>query len=445
VATKKKTTKTTSSSKKGSSKTGSSKTGSSKTGSAKKGSAKRGTATTDGAAAVDAEAPDTEAPDAEAAAQAVAPDEEVLRQPAEVAYAEQLEALRQNDTDAAPASWHLSPRSVLTYVVGGKTLEATIGGRKTKVEITRKFFGDDAVVERSIVTLASERALLLVGEPGTGKSWLSEHLAAAISGNSCLTIQGTAGTTEEHIKYSWNVARVIAEGYALTNLVPSPTMNAMRSGTLLRFEEITRCVPDVQDALVSILSDKAVAVPELPASPMIWARPGFNVIATANSRDQGVNELSAALKRRFNYVHIPLISDQRTELSVVRQRTQELMARYGIEARVAPPVLELLTTVFRELRAGKSKEGVGLKKPGTTMSTAEAISCALDAALHARYFGDGSVRAEDLARNLAGSVVKEDLGDLATLREYAALVAKKRGKDDDMWQRFHDALAAAAR
>lgn len=370
---------------------------------------------------------------------------EVLRLPAEVAYADQIEALRQNEQDTPPASWRLSPRSVLSYVVGGKTLTATIDGDERSVEITRKFFGDDTVVERAIVTLASERALLLVGEPGTGKSWLSEHLAAAISGNSSLTIQGTAGTTEEHIKYSWNVARVIAEGYTLANLVPSPTMNAMRAGAVLRFEEITRCVPDVQDALVSVLSDKAIAVPELPDSPLLWAKPGFNVIATANTRDQGVNELSAALKRRFNYVHIPIVGDQRTEQSIVKQRTSELMERYNIEARVDPPVLDLLTTVFREIRRGKSKEGVGLKKPGTTMSTAEAIGCALDAALHARYFGDGRVSAADVARNLAGSVVKEDLADLAALREYASLVAKKRATKDPTWKEFHDALAAAVR
>ncbi|MCX4247672.1 ATP-binding protein [Paraliomyxa miuraensis] len=381
----------------------------------------------------------------EPASEGASSDGEVLRQPAEVAHADQLEALRQNESDTAPASWWLSPRSVLTYIVGGKTLTATIRGKQTEVEITRKFFGDDTVVERAIVTLASERALLLVGEPGTGKSWLSEHLAAAICGNSCLTIQGTAGTTEEHIKYSWNVARVIAEGYTLANLVPSPTMNAMRSGALLRFEEITRCVPDVQDALVSVLSDKAIAVPELPSSPLIWAKPGFNVIATANSRDQGVNELSAALKRRFNYVHIPIIGDQRTEQSVVRQRTSELMQRYGLQAKVAPPVLDLLTTVFRELRQGKSKEGIGLKQPGTTMSTAEAIGCALDAALHARYFGDGTVRPADIARNLTGSVVKEDLGDLASLREYATLVGKKRGAKDPVWKELCDALEVALR
>src|SRR5579859_5839251 len=164
-------------------------------------------------------------------------DGEVLREPAEVRYADQLEALKQNDSETPPPSWRLSPRSVLTYITGGKTLKAKVNGKSVEVPITRKFFGDDGIVERSIVTLASERALLLIGEPGTGKSWLSEHLAAAISGNSLQTIQGTAGTTEEQIKYSWNVARVIAEGPKPENMIPSPCMTAMKAGTLFRFEE----------------------------------------------------------------------------------------------------------------------------------------------------------------------------------------------------------------
>src|SRR3954462_7425232 len=269
-------------------------------------------------------------------------DADVLRLPAERTYADQLEALRATDVDPKPSSWQLSPRAVLAYVVGGKTIDATVNGKKQRVTITRKFFGDDAIVERAIVTLASERALLLVGEPGTGKSWLSEHLAAAISGNSTLTVQGTAGTTEEQIKYSWNIARVIAEGPRAENLIPSPTMIAMRTGTLLRFEEITRCVPDVQDALVSILSDKAIAVPELPDANMIFAKPGFNVIATANSRDQGVNDLSAALKRRFNYVHIPIVADKKTEVEIVRQRSTDLLARYEMPSTIEPSILDLL-------------------------------------------------------------------------------------------------------
>jgi MoxR-like ATPase len=364
--------------------------------------------------------------------------QEALRLPAEVIFADQLEALRQNDADTPPASWRLSPLSVLAYITGGKTLEATVGGKRQKVEITRKFFGDAAIVERAIVTLASDRALLLVGDPGTGKSWLSEHLAAAISGNSTLVIQGTAGTTEEHIKYSWNIARVIAEGPRPENLIPSPTMVAMRAGALLRFEEITRCVPDVQDALVSVLSEKNIAVPELPDANTVFARPGFNVMATANSKDQGVNDLSAALKRRFNYVHIPIVSDKKTEVEIVRQRSADLLARYDIPTRIEPAVLELLATAFRELRDGKTADGISVKSPGTSLSTAEAIGTAVDAALHSRYFGDGKVTAGSIARNLVGSIVKEDAQDLAALKEYVAIIAKKRATSDKNWQEFHD-------
>ena len=280
-----------------------------------------------------------------------ATDGNILREPAEVQYRQQLEALKQQDKDTPPSAWKLSPRSVLAYITGtAKPIKATIDGKQVEVPITRKFFGDDTIVERSIVTLASERALLLVGEPGTGKSWLSEHLAAAISGCSTLTIQGTAGTTEDQIKYSWNVARVIAEGPKTENMIPSPTMIAMRTGALLRFEEITRCVPDVQDALVSILSDKNIVVPELPDANMVYARPGFNIIATANSRDQGVNELSAALKRRFNYVHIPIVADQKTEIAIVRDRSKELLERYKIPAKIEESVLTVLATVLRDAR-----------------------------------------------------------------------------------------------
>ncbi len=372
----------------------------------------------------------------------------ILREPAELQYRAQLDALIQADAttsrDAPPNAWKLSPRSVLAYITGTpKPIEATIGGKKVSVAITRKFFNDDALVERAIVTLASERALLLVGEPGTGKSWLSEHLAAAISGCSTLTIQGTAGTTEDQIKYSWNVARVIAEGPKPSNLIPSPTMIAMRTGGLLRFEEITRCVPDVQDALVSILSDKNIVVPELPDANMVFARPGFNIIATANSRDQGVNELSAALKRRFNYIHIPIVGDQKTEMAIVRDRSKELIERYKIPAKLEEPVLEVLATVFREMRNGTTADGTTFQKTSTTLSTAEAIAVALDSAIYARYFGTGAIGVADVAKNLVGSIVKEDLADLQVLKEYLSLVAKKRGAKDALWKAFHDAAIKA--
>lgn len=379
-------------------------------------------------------------PPAAPASDAAEQSPELLREPAEIKYRRELEALRQNETDQAPAAWLLAPRSVLTYIVGSKKpLKAKIDGKDVEVPITRKFFGDDSIVERSIVTLASERALLLVGDPGTGKSWLSEHLAAAISGTSLLTIQGTAGTTEEQIKYSWNIARIIAEGPRPDNMIQSPCMLAMRAGKIFRFEEITRCVGDVQDALVSICSDKTIAVPELPGDPMVFARPGFNIIATANARDQGVNDLSAALKRRFNYIHIPVVADQKTEVEIVRTRSAELLERYKIPGRIEDPVLKLLTTVFREMRQGATGEGLSVQKPSTTLSTAEAIGVALDSAIHSRYFGTGTVGPEDIARNLIGSIVKEDLGDLKVLKEYMNLVAKKRAAGDPAWKTFYEA------
>jgi MoxR-like ATPase len=370
----------------------------------------------------------------------------ILREPCEVQYQLQLDALAQHDKDDAPFSWKLSPRAVLTYILGGQELTIGKGKNKKTVPITQKYFGDRRLVERAIITLASDRALLLLGDPGTGKSWLSENLAAAICGDSTLTIQGTAGTTEEHIKYTWNIARVIAEGYTTDNIVPSPSMVAMQQGKLLRFEEITRCVSDVQDSLVSLLSEKNIAIPELPDTRLQHATPGFNVIATANSRDRGVNELSAALKRRFNYLHIPTVSDKKTELAIVEQRLAEQLQQYQLDVSVDDDTLDLLVTVFRELRNG-SREGRdessskgGVTRSANTLSTAEVISVMLDASLHAHYYGEKTVQIESVCANIQGVMVKEDASEAETLKSYNEQVAKPRAKDSPLWDTFYQCI-----
>src|SRR5271154_752346 len=244
-----------------------------------------------------------------------------LRQPAEILFTEELNALINAEKHHVPAGWRMSPRSVLTYICGGKC---------GKLDITPKYIGHQRLVEIAISTLVTDRALLLIGEPGTAKSWLSEHLAAAINGDSTKVVQGTAGTTEEQIRYTWNYAMLIAHGPSHEALIKSPIFRAMESGTIARFEEITRCAAEVQDALISILSEKRLSLPEL--STEVPAAKGFSMIATANTRDRGVNDMSAALKRRFNMIVLPTPATIEAEIDIVRRRVRDLSVNLELKA-----------------------------------------------------------------------------------------------------------------
>ena len=310
----------------------------------------------------------------------------ILRPAVEALYKHELAALALADEQhPKPANRKLSPRAVATFILGSRGEKLKDDSGKS-IEITQKFFGDDALVQRSVVTLASHRGLMLVGDPGTAKSMLSELLAAAISGTSMLTIQGSAATTEDNVKYSWNYALLLARGPVPEALVASPLHTAMSQGKLCRFEELTRCPLEVQDSLVSVMSDKVLLVPELKGDGnVVSAREGFNIIATANSRDRGVNEMSAALKRRFNFETVRPISDLEMEVSLVEREAKKLLAGSSAKVEVQKAVIELLVTAFQELRTGESKEGVRLDKPSTALSTAEAVGVAYAAGLHAFY------------------------------------------------------------
>ncbi len=367
------------------------------------------------------------------------PATEIIRQPAELRCADELAALQAHDRWPKPPGWLLSPRMVETFVMGSR--DSFPGPNGGKLPITPKFVGDHRIVQVAIATLASDRALMLAGEPGTAKSWLSEHLAAGISGTSRLIVQGTAGTTEEQVKYSWNYALLIAEGPSRNALVESPILRGMQTGRLVRIEELTRCAAEVQDALISVLSEKQVAVPEL--DEMVPARRGFAVIATANTRDRGVNDMSSALKRRFNFVTIPVISDLEQEAAIVERRSAELLADLGVHVQVPRDLVKLLTTVFSELRRGQTVDGKAkVKSPTTVLSTAELISVVADGALIGSFFGQGQPTVQDCFGALVGTVAKENQADLGVLQEYLETVAKGRSERvwRDLYRAGHDLL-----
>jgi len=367
--------------------------------------------------------------------QTIKPTPELLREPPEVRYAAELEALAKSDTDSRPPGWKLSPKAVRTFIVGSEKDKK--GGATPAV--TKKFHGESAMIDRAIVTLMSNRGLLLVGEPGTAKSMLSELLSAAISGSSFLTIQGTAGTTEDQIKYSWNYALLLSEGPTRKALVPAPLYEGLSRGQIVRFEEITRCPPEIQDTMISVLSDKVLHIPELKDDEnVLFGKPGFNVIATANTRDRGVHEMSAALKRRFNFETVPPIADKQFELDLVLEQAKELLHHVQAEAKIEREVLDVLVTTFIDLRKGRTEEGTVVEKPSTTMSTAEAVSVAFAAGLDACYFSDGRLRGEHLAKQIVGTVLKDSDEDAKKVRQYFDIVVKNRAKKSEHWKSFYE-------
>lgn len=357
---------------------------------------------------------------------------DILRQPAEVTFQAELEALKAQDTGNKPINWALSPQAVVTYLMGGKTLDGTL--------IIPKYVGKRRLIESAVATLATDRALLLLGVPGTAKSWVSEHLAAAISGDSTRIIQCTAGTDENQVRYGWNYAQLLAKGPSREALVPTPLFRAMELGTLCRLEELTRMGSDVQDTLITVLSEKMLPVPEI--NDAVYANRGFNIIATANNRDKGVNELSSALKRRFNVVVLPLPDDMKEEVSIVAQRVNEMGTSLDLNVpKNTKDEIEKVVTIFRELRSGETADGkVVLKTPSGNLSTAEAISVVVGGLSQASWFGEGSFSAQDISSTLLGAIIKDPVQDKAVLEEYLETVLKKRKAFADYYSAINEML-----
>ncbi len=331
------------------------------------------------------------------------------RQPAEVLYADDIDKLVRSDRHPVPPGWQMSPIAVEKFIAGDENLK-----------IKRKFVAKSGVVNRVMISLCTDRGCLLMGEPGTAKSWLSELLAAAISGTSALTIQGGTVSTISQMLYTWNEAMVKQHGPVPEALVPSPLFKAMRDGKLLRFEELTRCPQLLQDAILTILSDRFISVPELAGEQgLLYSSPGFNIISTANNVDEGLFEMSAALKRRMSFELIRPIARIQDEIEVVVHEVSKRINQSGIDMPVPEEVIEVLVTAFHELRSGKSIEGRNTDRlAGSSMSTAEAVSVAHAMCVHAYYYRNGRLDGGHLIPFLMGSALKDVAEDRRRLFHY---------------------------
>ncbi len=350
----------------------------------------------------------------------------ILRAFAEQEYAHELEEITKQDKGKRPENWRMSPQSVVTYIMGGILPNG--------FEVSPKYIGNRRLIEVAVATLVTDRALLLYGLPGTAKSWVSEHLAAAVSGNSTLLLQGTAGTSEDAVRYGWNYARLLADGPSEAALVTTPLLKAMQTGAICRIEELTRMGAEVQDTLITVLSEKLMPIPEL--NTQVQAIGGFNVIATANNRDKGVNELSGALKRRFNTVLLPTPATHAEEVDIVQRRVKDFSQVLDIPFdKHLLEEISRIVTIFRELRSGVTADGKSkLKSPSSTLSTAEAISVVNNGLVLAAHFGDGQLAASDVASSLTGAVIKDPTQDTIVWNEYLETVVKSRDNWDDVYR-----------
>ncbi|WP_336937965.1 AAA family ATPase [Acinetobacter modestus] len=356
--------------------------------------------------------------------------QQVLRARAEQQFSHELDALKAHDNLVKPPQWQLSPKAVVDYLLGTTLADGTV--------ISPKYIGNRRLMEIAVATLATDRALLLLGVPGTAKSWVSEHLAAAISGNSALLIQGTAGTSEDTLRYSWNYAQLLSKGPSEDALVKSPMLRAMQEGKIARVEELTRIPADVQDTLITLLSEKNLPVPELGIE--YQAVQGFSVIATANNRDKGVNELSSALKRRFNTVILPPPATIAEEVEIVQKRVHSLGKSLQLpEIQPLDAQIQKLVTIFRELRHGQTLDGKQKLKTTTgTLSTAEVISVMSHGWVMAGHFGSGDVTDHELAAGLQGAVLKDPVQDIVPWKEYVETVIKQREGWQDLYRACRD-------
>jgi MoxR-like ATPase len=361
----------------------------------------------------------------------------LIKDLAEVKYKEELDALIANDTYNKPENWKLSPQKVLEFICGSNTKYQYQG---KAYEIKKKWYGNKEVVEAAVITLTTDRGLLLVGIPGTGKTLLSELLSAAICGDSTNTIQGMQGLTIEDIKYSLNYNMLLTKGPSLECIIKSPIYSGMESGKLVRFEELTRSLLPIQDSLISIMSDKVLMVPEIH-NHLVQGKRGFNIIATSNTLDKGVNEMSHALKRRFNFVEIPTISSLLEEISMLTSQVQPFLTQNQIDITIKEDITKLIATIFLELRDGKTIDGSPIEELNNSVSSADGIGIMKNYYSELYYYNNKKESPALIVKHIKSLLNRFPEGDQKAVLGYFNTIVKNRSKQDELWAALYKGIS----
>ena len=320
--------------------------------------------------------------------------DDMLRAPAEAKYADELDWLESIDDGPKPFSWRLSPGWC------GCSCSAP-SGRRLDRDIAQKWFGDRSFVERSIVTLASDRGLLPDRRP-RHRQELARR--AARGGHLPRLDPGRAGHRRHHRgPHQVLVERVHGDrpGTVPRRDDPSPIMTAMDQGVIGRFEELTRATSDVQDALISILSEKYVSIPNstttTSSSPSPASRSSRPPTA-ATGRQRPVLGPQAAVQLRAHPG-----GDQQAQRGRDRPVPHRRAAAPAPDrAGRAAHLLDILLQSFADLRAAAAAAASDDEKLESALSTAEQIGVLEDAILHSHFFGDRTLRAQTLGGSLVG-------------------------------------------
>ncbi|MGS4886045.1 AAA family ATPase [Roseibium sp. MB-4] len=238
---------------------------------------------------------------------------------------------------------------------------------EVKADIAKIIFGQENVVEQTLVTILAGGHGLLVGVPGLAKTKLVETLGTVL-GLDARRIQFTPDLMPSDILGA-EVMEQDTSGGRSFRFIPGPVFSQ-----LLMADEINRASPRTQSALLQAMQEYHVTV---AGHPHDLPRP-FHVLATQNPLEQeGTYPLPEAQLDRFLMqidVHYPDLEAERRillETTGAEQTTAhsaitapELMEFQQLVRRmpVGESVVESILKLVRSARPGGSDENSDLTK-----------------------------------------------------------------------------------